>query len=238
MARRVNKPAVAALTITLMLVLTAVGVLLVKSVPSRDVTPMVNNAKKAMDKGDYRAAENLYKTAYSRSQDAKWLVEAGNAAQEAGEAGDAFGLWQTAIMKDPSFTAARQHYVALWIDLLELNNWRAPGDTATRVSEYADALLKTHPDDFNGRFARGISQLALSKDKPELEKPAVEDLKAALSMHPDDERVLTVLGTYYVGDKKQPEEARKLYEHLIKQEPKNPTGYLMLGQTAAGTEQG
>ena len=171
MAKRVNKPAVAVLTLGLMFVLTIVGVLLVKAIPSKDITPMVKSAEQAIANRDYRAAVTFYKQAFDRSQDAKWLVEAGKAAREWGEAGTAFGMWQTAIMKDPSFVDARQNYVALWIDMIELNDWHAPGDTASRVAEYADALLKTQPDDFNGLFARGISSLALRQDKPELESP-------------------------------------------------------------------
>lgn len=237
MARRVNKPAVAALTVGLMVVLTIVGVLLVKAMQTTDVTPIVNSAEQAIAKGDYRMAATLYKTAYDRSQDCKWLVELGKAARDGGEAGAAFAAWQTALLKDPNFVEARQSYVALWLEMLELNNWRAEGDVASRVAPHAEALLKIHPDDFNGLLACGISYLAMRKDKPELEAQGVADLEKALAMKPDDERVLTVLSNYYIEGKKQPEKARKLFETLIQQQKDNPMGYLMLGQfLLTGTE--
>lgn len=235
MAKRVNKPAVALLTIGLMIVLTVVGVLLVKSLPTTNVTPIVKSAEQSFAKKDYRDAVGLYKTAFDRSHDPKWLVEAGKVAREWGEAGVAFSMWQTAIIKDASFTEARQQYVALWIELLELSDWHAPGDMASRVSEYADALLRAQPDDFNGRFARGISYLALRKDKPELEALGLQDLQKALTMQPDDERVLTVLGQYYMDPAvKKPAEAQKLYENLVQQQKENPAGYLMLGRLLMG----
>lgn len=233
MAKRVNKPAVAALTLGLMVVLTAVGVLLVKSIPSRDVTPMVKSAEQAFAKQDYKGALTLYQTAYSRSLDIRWLVEAGKAAQELGDAGMAFQMWQTALVKDPSHAEARQCYVALWIDLIEMNDWHAPGDTASRVFEYSDALLAAQPEDLNGRLARGISSLAMRADKPELEAKGLEDLQKALVLRPDDERVLTVLGQYYL-DVKKPAQAQKLYEGVIQNQKDNPVGYLLLGRLLLG----
>ena len=55
-------------------------------------------------------------------------------------------------------------------------------------------------------------------------------------MRPDDERVLMVLGQYYVADKKQPAKAQKLYENLIQQQKDSPVGYLMLGRFFRGQE--
>jgi tetratricopeptide (TPR) repeat protein len=229
MPRRVNKPAVAIVTLAVMGMTIVAGVLLVKSIPSTDPAPMVRKAQEAIAKGQYRMAVQCYQRAYQRSQDTKYLVLAGDAARDMGESGMAFGLWQNAVMKDPNCMDAREHSLALWIELLEMNEWKLGAEAADRVAADAEALLKSRPNDFVGRFARGVAYINQATQKPEKEKEGLEDLKTAADLRPTDLRVLTVLRDYWVA-KGQQDQAEALCKELIRKMPEDPTGYLALGQ--------
>jgi tetratricopeptide (TPR) repeat protein len=229
MPRRVNKPAVAIVTLVVMGMTIVAGVLLVRSIPSTDPAPMARKAEEAIARGEYRMAVQCYQRAYQRSQDVKYLVLAGDAARDMGESGMAFGMWQNAVMKDPSNLEARERALALWIELLEMNDWKLGAEAAQRVAEDAEVLLKSRPDDFTGRFARGVAYLNQASQKPENEAKGVEDLKKAADLKPTDLRVLTVLREHWVA-KGQRDLAEALCKDLIGKMPENPTGYLALGQ--------
>ncbi len=229
MPRRVNKPAVAAMTLVLMAIVTVAGVLLVRAIPSKDPAPLVAKAEQAISSGNYKLALECYQRAYGRSQDPQYIVLAGDAAREMGDAGSAFGLWQTAVTKDPARLDARRRALALSLELLEMNAWRANSSMAQQMARDAEALLEKEPEDFDGRFARGIAYITMRSGKPELEEKGVADLVEAHEMRPDDLRVLTVLNDYYLRAE-QPEKARQVCEALVERKPDSPAGHLMLGR--------
>ncbi len=229
MPRRVNKPAVAIVTLAVMGMTILAGVLLVRSIPSTDPAPMVRKAQEAVAKGEYRLAVQCYQRAYQRSQDVQYIVLAGDAARDMGDSGMAFALWQNAVLKDPTFLAAREHSLALWTELLEMNDWRVGAEAAGQIAADAEVLLKSRPDDFTGRFARGVAYVSQATEKPELGDKGLEDLKKAAELKPTDMRVLAVLQDYWLA-KGQREQAEALYKDLIRRMPEDPTGYLALGR--------
>jgi tetratricopeptide (TPR) repeat protein len=228
MPRRVNKPAVAIMTLVVMAMTIVVGVLLVRAIPSKDPLPLAKKAEEAIARNDYRLAMTFYQQAYGRSRDPKYIVLAGNAARDGGERGAAQGLWQQAILKDPNCLEARQNSVAFWIELLEMYDWRiSPGD-ASQIRSDAEALLKSQPDDFAGLFARGFACTNIP-DQPHLAPEGIEDLQKAIGLKPSDLRVQAVLSSYWIG-KGQPEQAEQFFQDRIARLPEDPCGYLMLGQ--------
>lgn len=232
MPRRVNKPAVAIMTLTVMAMTIVAGVLLVRAIPSKDPLPLAKKAEEAIARNDYRLAVTFYQQAYGRSKDAKYLVLAGNAARDGGESDVARKLWQTAVMKDPSCLEARQNSLEFWIELLEMYDWRTNSETATQIAADAEALIKSRPDDFIGYFARGIAYLNMA-DKPHLAPEGVKDLQKAIELRPMDLRAQAVLRGYWIG-KGDTEQAQKFFQDRIAKSPEDPCGYLMLGQILLG----
>jgi len=229
MAKRVNKPAVAILTLALMAMTVAAGLLIIMALPGGDPAPMVKRAEQALSKGDYETAIVSYMHAYRRSKDPKYLVLAGDVARKMGDAQRAFGLWQRAIMADPQYAEPRERSVNLWLEILKLQAWQAPSATWARLAKDADALLKIEPDNTEALFARGLAYINLKAEKPEYTEQGLKDLLAVLEKRPDDQRVLSILGNYYLSEG-QEEKARKLYEETIKRFPDKPVGYLLLGR--------
>lgn len=229
MPRRVNKPAVAIVTVAVMAMSIFAGVLLVKSIPSADPLPMARKAEAAIAQGDYRLALQCYQYAYQRSQEAKWLVKAADTARDMGESNAAFALWQKAVQKDPNCLEARQNSLAFWMELLEMKDWRLSTGEANDIAENAEVLLKSQKDDFVGRFARGVAYINQRVEKPQLESKGLDDLNKALELNPTDMRVQTVLRSYWLA-KNQPEKAEAICQDMIKKMPEEPTGYLALGQ--------
>ena len=228
MPRRVNKPAVAAMTITVMVITIVAGVLLVRAIPSKDPLPLVKKAEAAIASNDYRLAMTFYQQAYSRSQEVKYIVLAGNAARDGGESDAARKLWQQATLKDPNFLEARQNSLAFSLELLEMVDWGiSPGD-AGQIAGDAEVLLKSKPDDFVGLFARGFAYINMP-DKPEKVPQGLDDLQKAMELKPADLRVQVVYRNYWLR-KNQPEQAEKFFQERIGRLPEDPSGYLMLGQ--------
>src|SRR5512140_307814 len=109
MPRRVNKPAVAVMTLAVMAMTIVAGVLLVRAIPSKDPLPLVKKAEEAIASNDYRLAMTFYQQAFKRSQEVKYIVLAANAARDGGERDAALKLWQQATLKDPTYLEARQN---------------------------------------------------------------------------------------------------------------------------------
>jgi tetratricopeptide (TPR) repeat protein len=228
MPRRVNKPAVAVMTLAVMAMTITAGVLLVRAIPSKDPLPLAKKAEEALAKGDYRLAMTFYQQAYVRCQEAKYLVLAANVARDGGERDMAIKLWQQAVLKDPNYLEARQDSLAFWIELLEMSDWRISAEVAGQIAADAEFLLKSKPDDFIGRFSRGIAYTNMP-DKPERAPEGVKDLQKAIELKPADLRVQVVLRSYWLG-KNQPEKAEQFFQERIARLPEDPSGYLMLGQ--------
>jgi len=229
MAKRINKPAVAIMTVAVMAMTIVAGVLVIRAIPSSDPTPMVKRAEAALAEGDYETAISSYRFAFRRSEDPKYLVLAGDAAKQAGDTQRALALWRVAVLHNPRYVEARKRSIALWLDVLELQGWKAASETWATISREAEALLEVKPDDFLGLFARGLCAIKLRVEKPQNEQRGVEDLQKALALRPTDRRVLQVLGSYW-QETNQSEKASQLYEDLIKQHPEDPVAYLLWGQ--------
>ena len=160
MAQRLNKKLVAGLTIAGMMITTAAAIVMVMSLPKRDPALAAAKAEQAVAKGDYATAVRWFQKAYQQSRSGgedtaasnAYLVRVGDMALAQGNALQALGAWQQAILNDPHHEEAQQKIVEFQ---LELANMR--GAFWSSVQSAAEALQRINPQNYTGLHALGLA---------------------------------------------------------------------------------
>ena len=196
MAKRLNKPLVAAMTFFGFAAATGLGIWLVVLLQIKDPTEYVARADAAGADEDWAAAELYYRRAYLVSEDEVHLVEAGRMAFRGGNEVVALGLWNQAKTNDPQRTDARQELLNFY---LEMSRVQGGGSQLwSRVKEIADGLRNLDPINLTAMFGQGLALTNLVSESAENFDAGVRQLEEVVRAAPEVQDYVEALVRTYV----------------------------------------
>jgi len=224
MAQRLNKKLVAGLTVAGMVITTAAAIVMVMTLPEQDPAPAAAKAEEAAASGDYAAAVQWYQKAYQRSRSGgedtassnEYLVRMGDMALAQGDARQALGAWQKAILNNPHHEEAQQKIVEFQLELANMR-W-APWST---VQSAAEALQRINPQNYTGLHALGLALINQRNIKEENLTRGGETLRQAFEGDRSNSEFADSLARHYFQEG-QPEKAMEVYDELMAHLPKDP----------------
>lgn len=187
MAKKLNKSLVGSLVVTLMILLTAVGFVLVQNLPGSDPLVYAEEAKALEEAGEHEKAMIAYHRAYAKddTKNPEYLVAAAHCAVEAGQIGGARQLLADALNNDPQFAPAHIELIKLELEIAQLFGsnvgWQRVLDTANAAAKYP-ALQETAITN----SAKGMALLALADTNPNYREQGLEALRRASELDPTD----------------------------------------------------
>ncbi len=188
MAKKINKKLIGSLALVGVLVTSAVGVLMIKSLQQTDPTHYVEQAELRAKEQDWAQAKDYYRRAYYISKDPKYLMLAGQMLYENGDELAAERFWNQAVTIDPTLVEAHQKIVNLRTEIARL--YPSPG-AWRRVKKAATALLDVDAQNPTGKFAAGLATVQLSHDETDADTAAsmlaegMKDLERAVELAPE-----------------------------------------------------
>jgi tetratricopeptide (TPR) repeat protein len=139
------------------------------------------------------------------------LAAAGNTAADQGEAPMAVVYLSEAIRFQPEASLRRQR-----VEQLAL-----VGERQMALDE-ANELIAAAPKDANNYIARGHAYLDMGDARH-----GEQDLETALSLNPDDDETLGMLGSIYTNETHEWDKAWDIADRFIRKYPDSPGGWMM-----------
>lgn len=137
MARKLNKNLVGALVLSMMVLTTVIGVILLKNLPDQDPAKYVADAKRFLAEGKAEQAMKSYARAYQKdpNKDSEYLVEAGRCAIEDGDIAHARGYIREARVKDPQLKSAMELELSLEFELAPIMDTQSQWHSVLNLAE-------------------------------------------------------------------------------------------------------
>ncbi|MCH7719496.1 MAG: tetratricopeptide repeat protein [Planctomycetes bacterium] len=196
MAKRLNKPLVAAMTFFGFAAATGLGIWMVVLLQIKDPKEYVARAHAAVAEEDWAAAQLYYRRAYRVSQDEVHLVEAGKMAFRGGNELRALALWNQVKTQAPQRTDARQELLNFY---LEMSRVQGGGPWLwSRVKEEADGLRDKDPVNLTAMFGQGLALSNLTSENPENFGAGVRQLEEVVRAAPEVQDYVAALVRVYL----------------------------------------
>jgi len=219
MATKLNKTLVGTLTVVAMVVLGVVGVLMIYTLPGADPARFEEEAKKAEEKGDWKAAYQNHLRAYqfdrrgTPTQRAERLTKAAQCMFELGEFGGVKETLKQAQVLDSQYKGAQELLVKTEYELAKTfpssPQWKA-------VLDEAKKLVALDPQQALGQEALGRAYLALSGEDSSYESKGESAIREALKLNPTNtDAAIALAEIFYSKDRNA--DADALIESTLKQ---------------------
>ncbi len=194
MAQKLNKKLVGLLVVSVMLLMTVTGFVLVSNLPERDPTKYAEDGERFLKSGDYDRALQAFSRAHQkdRTQSPTYLVKAARCAIELNEIGKARQLIMTAKLRDARDRATLELDLDIELELApyigSINQWnevisRAQG--MLEMDEFAESA-KVH-------YALGRAYLEMRKEDATYEAKGEAALKRSIELDPSNIDAVTAL---------------------------------------------
>ena len=183
MARKLNKNLIGILTLSGMLLLLAIGVVLLRSLPVQDPQVYEMEAKGLEEEQEYNRAMQTYLRAYAKDPagDPRYLVMAAGCALEDGSVATARGLLERALVRDSTLRSALELSTDLEFELAQLfggeSQWNSVLDKARKLLEVDDQSSLAH-------YAAGRAYWQLRGEDSSYGAEGERNLKRALELDP------------------------------------------------------
>ena len=213
MAKKANKQIIVVLTAAGFLLTTVAGVILARNMRQMDPEYYATKARQFMEEDDYLRAGQYFVRAFNVSEQAKYLIGAGDAFYDMAEEGKALGVWQKAVTIDPSLEAAHEKIVDLRIEIARGGGARS-SVSWNRVIEGADRLADANPQNPLVFYGRGLGLIQTAEQKEGNREEGLAQLQRALEVSPENTDFALSLAEFYARNE-QVEDAEKTYNDSI-----------------------
>ncbi len=183
--KRLNKAVIGGLTFTAAVVaIIAVTIVTIQNA-RRDPQVFAARAEEARKAGNYERAIDLYKRAFDVNKEAKYLIDAGNAAYEDGNLSDSLNFLRAANVQVPEDVGVLD---AVLTRLWQFHDAGVPG-LAELFREYGDKMLALQPENPVALVSVAQGLAILRAGDPSLASAADSAFEKCVAAIPDDSRV-------------------------------------------------
>lgn len=194
MAKKLNKPLVGALVLSLMVAMTVGGIVMVHNLPDKDPTVYAEEAKRLEGEGAFDRAMQTYQRAYGidEGRNPEYLVSAARCGLEAGYLRDALGCLNQALIDDPTLVSAHEETLKLRLELAKLfpstQYWQQLLDSATAAS-----AIPAMKDKAITQCALGLAYLNLRGSDSTFADKGQSALRRAFELDPSNKETIQAM---------------------------------------------
>lgn len=218
--KQLNKRLVVMLTLIGFAGIVLLSVLMLRQLQRRDPKYFVDLAESSAKQQQWPQATLFYNEAWERSNDAKYIVDAGEMLLRDGEVGRALGAWRQALVQQPDLVEGHVRQLKL---LMQLSRLYGTPQRWQEVHEAAENLLKveTNRTDEHTAFAHnalGQALLNLENQAPQNADRGLAELVEATQLAPKAVEYSTALAALLTRRDKA-DEAEALLKAQVERYP-------------------
>lgn len=194
MAQKLNKKLVGLLVVSIMVLMTVTGFVLLKNLPDQDPTRYALDGEKFLKQGDYEKAEISFHRAFTKdpNQNPDYLVSAAKCAIELSEVGRARQYLQLAKVRDGTHKGTLETDLDLEFEIAPfmstVNQWNeiiARARDMAAMNEFSESAKVHH--------ALGRAYLELRKEDATYNDKGEEELKKSIGLDPTNVKAISLL---------------------------------------------